>query len=274
MLDFERVRKWAERGDAQAQYHYAFELANLPQAERNPALVAKWLRQAAQNGWESARQLIGSCGADPDDGRLYAEVRILLLKELERLRQEELAKEADDIDADQFMLAPSVESEKDSQYGDAWLLKNLPAGTKVPEAQSRVTVRTPDLNCANPSFAARLIIAVRDRFGGDAPTVYKAARIDRKTYSAIISNELRPVSKRTAVAFAFALRLTREEADAFIQSAGYSFSMSILEDMVFTACLEAGIYNWEKVNEILAMHEGFKKGNKDTLKEVENDNHM
>ena len=99
-------------------------------------LVAKWLRQAAQNGWESARQLIGSCGADPDDGRLYAEVRILLLKELERLRQEELAKEADDIDADQFMLAPSVESEKDSQYGDAWLLKNLPAGTKVPEVRS------------------------------------------------------------------------------------------------------------------------------------------
>ena len=146
MLDFERVRKWAERGDAQAQYHYAFELANLPQAERNPALVAKWLRLAAQNGWESARQLIGLCGADPDDGRLYAEVRILLLKELERLRQEELAKEADDIDADQFMLAPSVESDKDSQYGDAWLLKNLPAGTKVPEAQSRVTVRTPDLN--------------------------------------------------------------------------------------------------------------------------------
>ena len=25
--------------------------------------------------------------------------------------------------------------------------------------------------------------------------------------------------------------------------------------LVFTACLEAGIYNWEKVNEILAIHE-------------------
>ena len=256
MLCFERVRKWAERGDAQAQYHYAFELANLTQAERNPALVAKWLRLAAQNGWESARQLIGSCGADPDAGRVYAEVRILLLQELWRQQQEEWTKEeAEEAGPDQFMVAPSVESEKDSQYGDAWLLKNQPAGTKVPEAQSRVTVRTPDLNCANPSFAARLIIAVRDRFGGDAPSVYKAAHIDRKTYSAIVSNELRPVSKRTAVAFAFALRLTRDEADEFIQSAGYSFSMSILEDMVFTACLEAGIYNWEKVNEILTMHE-------------------
>lgn len=254
-MTFEEVEQKVESGDAEAQYRYAFALANLPQAERNPALVAKWVRLAERNGCEDAAQLIRFCGRDADDGRLYAEVRILLLKELERLRQEELAKEADDIEADMFMVAPSVESEKDSQYGDAWLLKNQPAGTKVPEAQSRVTVRTPDLNCANPSFAARLIIAVRDRFGGDAPVVYKAAHIDRKTYSAIISNELRPVSKRTAVAFAFALRLTRDEADEFIQSAGYSFSMSILEDMVFTACLEAGIYNWEKVNEILAMHE-------------------
>ena len=251
-MTFEEVEQRAERGDAEAQYQYAFALANLTQAERSPAQVAKWLRLSAQNGSESARQLIWSCGVDPDDGRLYAEVRILLLQELWRQQQEEWAKELDD--ADQFMVVPSVEPDKDSQYGDAWLLKNLPEGTKVPGAQSRVTVRTPDLNCANPSFAACLIIAVRDRFSGDAPSVYKAAHIDRKTYSAIVSNELRPVSKRTAVAFALALRLTRDEADEFIQSAGYCFSMSILEDMVFTACLEAGIYNWDKVNEILTMH--------------------
>lgn len=255
MLSFEQVRELAEKGDAQMQYHYAFAVANLPTAELNPALVAKWMRLAAQNGSGDAAGLIRFCGTDADDGRLYAEVRILLLQELERRRQEELAKEFDDIEADQFMIAPSKTSEN-SQYDEAWLLKNQPEGTKVPGAQSRVTVRTPDLNCANPSFAARLIIAVRDRFNGDAPSVYKAAHIDRKTYSAIISNELRPVAKRTAVAFAFALRLTRDEADEFIQSAGYCFSMSILEDIVFTACLEAGIYDWEKVNEILAMHEG------------------
>lgn len=115
-MTFDELRLKAESGDAQAQYHYAFELANLPQAERNPAQVAKWLRLAAQNGSESARQLIGSCGADPDDGRLYAEVRILLLKELWRQQQEEWAKEdAEETGPDQFMLAPSAESKKDSQ---------------------------------------------------------------------------------------------------------------------------------------------------------------
>ena len=110
MLSFEEIELKAERGDAEAQYQYAFALANLPQAERNPMLVVKLVRLAAQNGCEFARQLICSCGADL--------------------------------------------------------------------------------------------------------------------------------------------------ADEFIQSADYSFSMSILEDIVFTACLEAGIYNWDKVNEILAMHEG------------------
>ena len=100
-------KAWAERGDAEAQYQYAFALANLTQAERSPAQVAKWLRLSAQNGSESARQLIWSCGVDPDDGRLYAEVRILLLQELWRQQQEEWAKELDD--ADQFMVAPSVE---------------------------------------------------------------------------------------------------------------------------------------------------------------------
>lgn len=49
---------------------------------------------------------------------------------------------------------------------------------------------------------------------------------------------------------AFALRLTRDEADEFIQFAGYFFSMSILEDMVFTACLEAGIYDWRRAENV------------------------
>ena len=62
---------------------------------------------------------------------------------------------------------------------------------------------------------------VNDRFGGDAPRVYSATKVNRKTYSAIIDNELRFVSKTTAVQFALALNLTRAVADEFIKSAGY-----------------------------------------------------
>lgn len=92
MMD-DGLRVKAESGDAQSQYRYAFALADLPPAERSPALVAKWLRMAEQGGCEAARALIRSCGADADDARIYAEVRILLLQELERRKELERLEE-------------------------------------------------------------------------------------------------------------------------------------------------------------------------------------
>ena len=69
-----------------------------------------------------------------------------------------------------------------------------------------------------------LIKYVNERFGGDAPKVYAAAKISRKTYSAIVGNELRPVSKQTAIQLALALKLTRAEADSLLKAAGFAFS--------------------------------------------------
>ena len=96
-----------------------------------------------------------------------------------------------------------------------------------------------------------LVKYVNERFGGDAPKVYNAAHVNRKTYSAIVGNELRPVSKTTAVQFALALNLTRAEADEFIKSAGYAFSASILEDIIVCSCIEAKIYDITDVNTLL-----------------------
>ena len=115
--------------------------------------------------------------------------------------------------------------------------------------------RKPDLHAANLSFAARVIIWVRDRYANNAPAIYKAAYLSRKTYSAIISDENHVVSKRTAVQLAFALRLTREEADLLLHAAGYHLSRSVVEDMIFDACLEAKIHNLEDVNHFLLAYE-------------------
>ena len=115
--------------------------------------------------------------------------------------------------------------------------------------------RKPDLHAANLSFAARVIIWVRDRYANNAPAIYKAAYLSRKTYSAIISDENHGVSKRTAIQLAFALRLTREEADLLLHAAGYHLSRSVVEDMIFDACLEAKIHSLEDVNHFLLAHE-------------------
>ena len=115
--------------------------------------------------------------------------------------------------------------------------------------------RKPNLHAANLSFAARVIIWVRDRYANNAPAIYKAAYLSRKTYSAIISDENHVVSKRTAIQLAFALRLTREETDLLLHAAGYHLSRSVVEDMIFDACLEANIHNLEDVNHFLLAHE-------------------
>ena len=73
------------------------------------------------------------------------------------------------------------------------------------------------------TFADLLVRHVRSR-GGYAPAVYSAARIDRRTYSSIVSHPFRPVAKRTAIQFALALRLERKDADAFLRSAGFALS--------------------------------------------------
>ena len=99
------------------------------------------------------------------------------------------------------------------------------------------------------TFADLLVRHVRSR--GGAPAVYTAARIDRRTYSSIISNPFRPVAKRTAIQFALALRLDRKEADALLLSAGFALSPAIPEDVIFAEAIEEGTGDLQLVSERL-----------------------
>ena len=148
-----------------------------------------------------------------------------------------------------FDLAP-VAPDNDT----SWLAAGRPEGTVIPPPSGRDNVRTPNMTSANPSFAAMLAIFVRDRFGGDAPGVYRAAHVSRKTYSAIVSNELRTVSKNTAISFALALNLSRDEAGKLLAAAGFALSGFLLEDIIVDACIKAGIFDIDRVNSILAAH--------------------
>jgi len=119
------------------------------------------------------------------------------------------------------------------------------------------TPHPPDLHAANLSFAARVVIAVRDKFGGDAPRVYKAAGVTAAAYSQIVSDETHRVSKRTAIRFAFALRLDPNGAALLLKSAGFAFSNSQTEDFVLQSCLETDppIYDFGTVNELLNQYQ-------------------
>jgi len=84
--------------------------------------------------------------------------------------------------------------------------------------------------------------------------VYGAARIDRRTYSAIISHPFRTVSKSTAIQLALALRLKSEDVDRLLMAAGYAFSPSIPEDIVFADAISEGVYDMFKVSERMEAH--------------------
>ena len=103
------------------------------------------------------------------------------------------------------------------------------------------------------TFADLLVGHVRER-GVRASLVYGAARIDRRTYSSILSHPFRAVSLRTAILVALALRLTRKEADRLLMAAGDALSPSIPEDIVFAGAISEGIYDMFKVSERLEAH--------------------
>lgn len=194
------------------------------------------------------KELVGKYTNESFDGSICVDLLIALdLQSIEASNKPSVTN-----DTVSFGIAlPSDSSDKENRE---WLKSQVNPNMKVPKPASRIEIKMPDLNSANPSFAARLILYVRDRFDDDAPQVYHAAGISRKTYSAIVTNELRPVSKRTAIAFAFALKLSPPEFKAFIASAGYALSSSILEDIIYKACLSAGIYNLSQISKILVSH--------------------
>ena len=241
---FELYCSLAEAGDAKSQYLAAQMAAEGEGVAKNPDYAAYLLKKAAESGLREAREIVDACGDDSSSSRLCVEYFVKALEAKYRDSWENSCS---------FSIAYRGGDAK-KPGNDAWILKSAPKGSALPAAATREAVKIPDLQRANPSFAALLIRYVRDRFGGDAPFVYRSAGISRKTYSAIIGNELRPVSKRTAIAFAFALRLPGAEFGALLKSAGFALSAALLEDLIFKACLDAGIYNLRRISEILEAH--------------------
>ena len=109
------------------------------------------------------------------------------------------------------------------------------------------------------TFADLLAGHVQRKCHGYASLAYNAAWINRRTWSAIVTNPHRPVAKRTAIQFALALRLSRAETDELLRAAGYALSRaagyalspSIIDDVIFASCIDDGVFNLFAVNQRL-----------------------
>lgn len=81
--------------------------------------------------------------------------------------------------------------------------------------------------------------------------IYKAANVDRRLYSKIISDRNYKPAKDTCISLALALNLPLDQTKDLIERAGYALSHSTKRDVIIEYFFKEGIFNIEYVNEVL-----------------------
>lgn len=101
-----------------------------------------------------------------------------------------------------------------------------------------------------PSFTEELIRLIRESGRKDS-AIYKAADIDKRLFSKIMSDVEYKPSKDTAIALALALRLSFEEMQDLISRAGYAVTHSSKRDLIIEFFFKKKQYRLIDLNDAL-----------------------
>jgi hypothetical protein len=92
---------------------------------------------------------------------------------------------------------------------------------------------------------------LREEKGMGPAELYKAAWIDKRLYSKIMTTASYRPAKNTAIAFGLALRLKPVEFAGLLKNAGFALSDSSIFDLVIRFCVEREIFDLHDVNALL-----------------------
>ena len=81
--------------------------------------------------------------------------------------------------------------------------------------------------------------------------VYKAAQIDRRLFSKIMSDREYKPAKDTVLALAISLELSLQQTTDLLDRAGYTLSHSNKRDVIIEYFIREGIHNLSDINEVL-----------------------
>lgn len=107
------------------------------------------------------------------------------------------------------------------------------------------------LNGTTNKTFVETVIFYANRNGMKYSEIYKAAQIDRRLFSKIISDKNYKPSKDTALAVSLALHLSFDEAIDLLNRAGYTFSHSNKRDIIVEYFFREEIYNLNDINLVL-----------------------
>ena len=147
----------------------------------------------------------------------------------------------------QYSMRGSGEKPAEDRYDPSVvtdLMRNY-RGVTPPASFLKVLDRTTD-----KTFVETLSLHIY-RKGLRDTEVYKAAQIDRRLFSKIMSDRDYTPSKDTIIAIAFALHLALSEVNDLLHRAGFALSHSNKRDVIIEYFFRQGIYDLYTVNQVL-----------------------